>query len=819
MKTCSLCGNSFDDNILVCPHCSGLDDMPINAKEWIRQVEMGYSKEMGEDYPAKGLQKDAIQNGWGARINKKGTGWDFEFELIEDKQNGNFLLVTDKMCHGLTGPDIKEIKETERWEKLRDPNCRLARFRSMLYSGDNLQGAGKFGRGKTLYLASSKKHHIIYDSLTKSEYKLGFTKVDGDRLRNSSKVFINDEAKKYLRERISDKIKPLSDTGTRIIIVDPKEELVEAVKNRNLLKYISDTWWLIIERGLSISVTYKGKREEAFIPPEFKDLSARDTQERKCRTYNVSFDYKGDLCKFKKAQLFLSKKKLSEEMQGLYLYRREMKVAQIDLREVPPEIAEKFYGYAELETPSTLENIYMEQEVESLEHSSFNGYKGIFQSMKRALQERAFDVFKEEMGYGHYKGEEEKKTKEASEQALAELEKEWPDLGALGGGLPPRTKKKIKIRLASLRYPRPADKYVLIGEDLTDIVFKIKNISSVDIDLKIAIKTIDENDKLIEEIISEDASVKVGKSYSTTSCAFNVTNSKYGNLDKFYVLCECRNFKNEVEDEKKVPISIGPTTASFTWDVVSLSPSSIIFPRPKRADFGEKVTQIEYRVKNETSLEIFAMFKLRVLDAATRQVEELLFEKELHLMPNAEEDMACPDFQIEAEKYKKLIEGGERGVVILRASIINLKDFTINSGGTSKTYSKADKLAISDIRFGVNCDPGKGLFDRVECGWPGGEEEPKSKVMGTTFILNNAHPEFKLVVDTKDLERRKNYIYEQYCRQVLGILVTNEMYDKWPDHPRYPDYKKAIGKERTSKVDVINAIFYALDHKMAVHYR
>lgn len=818
MNTCALCGDNYDDTIMACPICYGLDDMPVNGEEMIGQVEMGYSERMGGDYLAKGLQKDAIQNGWGARLNKKGAGWEFEFELVEDKKNGNFLLITDKMCHGLTGPDFKEINPADRKEKMKDPSFRLARFRSMLYSGDNLQGAGKFGRGKTLYLAGSKKHHIIYDSLTKTEYKLGFTKVDGDVLRNSGKVFINDEAKKYLRQQVSDTIVPLSDTGTRIIIVDPRDELIEAVKKGDLLKYISDTWWFIIERGLVISVIYKGKKEKAFIPSGFKDLNANDTQERKCRTYGVNFQYKGEACKLKKVQLFISKKQMPEENHGFFLYRREMKVAKIELKDVPPQLVDKFYGYAELETLSTLERLYMENGVEGLEHASFNGYKGIFSALKRALQEQAFDRFKEDMGYGSYKGEEEKKTKEASEQALAELEKEWPDLGTFGGSLSTRVQKKIKIRLASLYYPR-SDKYVLIGEDLTNIIFKIKNISSADIDLKIAIKTYDDNDKLIEEITTEDASIKVGKTFSTGSCAFNVNNGRYGKLDKFYLVCECKSPNLQIEEEKRVTIIIGPAQVSPPQEIVSLALSSIVFLRQKRADFGEKVTQIEYRIKNETAMELSVKFKLRIVDSATKQIEELLFERDIKLMPNAEEDVACPDFEVEAGKYKKFLEGGERGVVILRASVINLQDFSLDSGGTQKNYPKAEKLAVYDIRFGVNCDPGKGLFDRVDCGWPGGDEEPKSMVKGNAFILNNAHPEFERIVETNDQDRRKNYIYEQYCRQVLAMIVKEEMYEKWPVHPKYPDYKKAISKEKVSKEDILDAIFYSIDHKLAVHYK
>lgn len=817
MKTCPICNKNYDESLIGCPSCSALDVMSLNWKEWIRQVEMDYSKALGQDYLAKGLQKDAIQNSWGARLLSRGANWSFEFELVEDKKRGKFLLVTDKFCYGLTGPDIKDINNLE---KLKNKDNRLARFRSMLYSGDNQQGAGSFGRGKTVYLASSKKHHIIYDSLThKGKYKLGFTKIEGNDLKNSKMVFIGDIAKKYLKEHVSEKIQLLSTCGTRIIIVKPKEELIDAIRTGRLAEYIGNTWWLILKRDLKIAVIYRGTREEAKVPYEFRDLNSTDTGKRKCRTYRPSFDYKEEKCRFKRVQLFLSnKRKISEEMQGIYLYRREMKIGKIDTKEIPPEIVEKFYGYAELDIKSALEKIYMEQAVEGLEHSSFDGHKGIFQNMKREIQE-CFNKFKDEMGYGYYKGQEERKTKEASEQALVELQKDWPDLSGLTEGTPSPPKKKIEISLVSLEFPRPPEKFVYPGEDLSNIIFKIKNISSSDLNLYLTIKTVGEDDNLIDEISTENIAIEFNKTRRTTPVGFNVDSSRY-NCERFYLVCSCKNDSGEIEGEKKVPIHVGPVVPHPLFKPISMEIKSISFPKERRADFGQKVTQIEYRVKNETCIKIFARFRLRVLDYPTKRQEIIIYEKDLELNPNGEEDIICPDFEIEAEEYKKVLEGGEKGPVVLRASVVNLKDFFVNFGDEVKTYEKGDKLAVCDTRFWINCEAGKGIFDGVNCSWEGGEEEPKSRVERSTFILNNTHPEFIVIKDTGEQSRRKNYIYEQYCRQALIVILRKGMFDKWPNHPKYPDYKKDVEKDKiSSKEDLAKSIFSTLDHRLAVHYK
>src|SRR4030042_6779713 len=65
-------------------------------------------------------------------------------------------------------------------------------------------------------------------------------------------------------------ITPLNKTGTRVIIVDPIDELVKAIKNGEFLNNIQETWWEIIKKNnAEIYVKYKENIKKAEVPSEF----------------------------------------------------------------------------------------------------------------------------------------------------------------------------------------------------------------------------------------------------------------------------------------------------------------------------------------------------------------------------------------------------------------------------------------------------------------------------------------------------------------------------------------------------------------------
>jgi len=59
-------------------------------------------------------------------------------------------------------------------------------------------------------------------------------------------------------------IEPLDEIGTRIIIVDPIDEVIQDMKNGNILRYIGETWWeIILKREASIILKATSKEFKA----------------------------------------------------------------------------------------------------------------------------------------------------------------------------------------------------------------------------------------------------------------------------------------------------------------------------------------------------------------------------------------------------------------------------------------------------------------------------------------------------------------------------------------------------------------------------
>ena len=67
-----------------------------NDEKDIEAILDGYKSRIGHDFwLADGLQKDAIQNGWDARVKKYGDDWECGFSLNKTGEE-IFLLIVDR---------------------------------------------------------------------------------------------------------------------------------------------------------------------------------------------------------------------------------------------------------------------------------------------------------------------------------------------------------------------------------------------------------------------------------------------------------------------------------------------------------------------------------------------------------------------------------------------------------------------------------------------------------------------------------------------------------------------------------------------------
>lgn len=301
-----------------------------NNVDWI----LGAYTDAGVTFP-NGFQKDAIQNAVGARKTDKWKNWSCDISFVEN-EHGRFVIVEDCGTVGLTGKNTpsEEINEMMAQGKTLPSTERLSRFTSMFNSGGNTTGGGLFGAGKSVYSVASSTYTYYFDSL----------REDGKYVANINKcgqvmsvALEEDAAKKYIFE--STGLQAKKTNGTRVIIEEPKEELVTSIQSGEIIPLIQESWWLIIQRFDETScISVNGT--PITVPQGIKDgtytfeLQAPETYatDYKVKHFGLYIFENGD-----------------NIWEGVSYYRMGMKIGEIDLKDIPAKIEGKFWGYIEVD--------------------------------------------------------------------------------------------------------------------------------------------------------------------------------------------------------------------------------------------------------------------------------------------------------------------------------------------------------------------------------------------------------------------------------------------------------------------------------------
>ena len=144
---------------------------------------------------------------------------------------------------------------------------RLSRFTSMFNSGGNTTGGGLFGAGKSVYSVASQSYTYYYDSLREDGLYVANVNKSG---QVNSTAYEGEKAKKYIFENTG--LPEKKTVGTRIIIESPKEELVNSIINGDIIPFIQESWWIIIQRLTgNAAITVNGTKVN--VPEDIKFAS------------------------------------------------------------------------------------------------------------------------------------------------------------------------------------------------------------------------------------------------------------------------------------------------------------------------------------------------------------------------------------------------------------------------------------------------------------------------------------------------------------------------------------------------------------------
>jgi len=434
---------------------------------------------IADDYPSTphGLQKDAIQNAF--HTASKSTPIEVSFKLIKNKK-GIFFTITDSNTKGLMG----NILETEEYDTLRESD-HWARFEGFGFTTSNPDAIGARGRGKFMFLAASKDYSMYYDSLrADGTYRLGATKAT----KTDCPMLHWDEEEGRSKLKEFTDFDPLSKIGTRIIIVNPIEELQEEINNGNFLIAIEETWFRAIEKGrIKIHVKSHDGDKIAKIPKLFP-IPPKDSDKIKVwiRNNDEIKLLSGERFGIKHLQIAYKKGgEVPEQLRGVAILHNNMKITSINMEGVPLDITENIYGFIEFDRE--LDRELRKNYNQNPNHYDLIWRRAVPKAIKEYLREELRKFGYEKIGIGIDPRERRKQIRSSAEvDALRYLSKYAKDLdlfGRKGGRVkpppPPPTpppNKLLGIMLHNFNFPDPErTPRVNWGEEIKDFEIRIFN--------------------------------------------------------------------------------------------------------------------------------------------------------------------------------------------------------------------------------------------------------------------------------------------------------------------------------------------------------
>jgi len=530
---------------------AGSRSTPINWPNVIRGIVDNYIAHGADLIDA--FQKDGIQNAIDAMNPSTSDDFRVVIRLVEGKFNA--VVIEDYGTFGLTGKILSEdemqtdLKERERW----------GRFESLAFrKNTHGKSLGARGQGKFLLLSMSSKldfqnkHSVIddedppimyYDTLREDgTYRLGARVVkETDSPINH---WEGENAKSKLIDFTSGKLVPLEHSGSRIIIPNPKLDLVNAIKGGDLALAIGVTWFpLLASNKVNISIDINGVEENVFPDKRLLQMPLEDTSEiivwngsqGSFRFSNKKRDVRIKMCSLDANHYSAA----SKDIHHLSIYRSGMKVMSISNPQLPKEIMDRIYGIVEVDT--VLEKAL--QDVEDPTHYHFDFSKGITKKFKTYIETEIMVFAKEKLGYlGQSEDQKRKKRTKAERSALNIINELSRDFKLTGIG-PAVTnieiniaseKSDLQLKAHKLGFPLPSFRRVDYGEELKNIKCEIANNMETSVTGEVQI-SIQETRKKTHVIFQEEVIISANSSFKTPRFNLSVNSKDFRKIGKYFV--------------------------------------------------------------------------------------------------------------------------------------------------------------------------------------------------------------------------------------------------------------------------------------------
>ena len=751
-----------------------LTPIPQNYRNNVDWILAAYT-DAGVSFP-DGFQKDAIQNAVGARKTNKWKNWKCDISLIENN-HGKFIVVEDSGTVGLTGKNTpaEQINTLMGQGKKLPAEERLSRFTSMFNSGGNTTGGGLFGAGKSVYSVASQSYTYYYDSLREDGLYVANINKSG---QVHSIAYEGDAAKDFIftNTGLSEK----KTVGTRIIIESPENELVDSINSGSIIPFIQESWWIIIQRLTDdAAITVNGKKVD--VPEDIKNCT------HLFELQNPEIYMPGYKVKHFGLYVFDDG---NNKWSGISYYRKGMKIGEIDIKEIPKKLENKFWGYIEVDEKWEADLADIEDRIH------FGVSKGkknsaTYQHLKNYCNNKV-KANLIEWGYIKDKESDDKKLKDELKLIAEDIQDLFERLGFEDLGKGPR-KADFDVRWQDISYPVKDSERVTSGDNI-DFSIKIKSSYATDKRFEYQLYVLNPQTGGVVYTIKSDKITIPSNCGKKIRFTHKVSTHNSVQFAENRIVLVVKVVGSGKEKKKELPYFFDIDKPDNTRETVNLVLHECIFPRnnSRRVNFGEALKNVSYLIENKRNHALNYRLNVsihnvndptcpKIVDIASFTGYILPFEETV--------TPAIDSIVFDQQTYETYIS---EGVLELRARLIANED--------DPQYEKGDKITFYHYKIFLNSDEKNGKNDSFDVQSVVAPEDFRRSWYtagnGRTITLNVGHVAYLNVSDYPDVQH--DYMREQMLKQYVLLYLAEGKYDMFGDQGR--DFAKLEPQEAADQV-------------------
>ncbi len=760
-----------------------LTPIPQNYKKSVDWIIDTYL-DAGISFP-NGFQKDAIQNATGARRTNKWKNWTCDISYVENS-HGSYIIVEDTGTVGLTGKNTPADKIEEMMDQGIELPAeeRLSRFTSMFNSGDNTTGPGLYGVGKSVYSVASKSYTYYFDSLREDGLYVANLNKSG---QVNPTAFESDEAINFIYNNTG--LAEKKSVGTRIIIEDPKEELVDSINSGKLITFIQESWWRIIERLPNDSaITVNGKK--VTVPDNIK-TATHSFELQHTETYMSDH-------KVKHFGLYVFDDD-SNPWKGISYYRKGMKIGEIDIKDIPKKVDGKFWGYIEVD------ELWEEElsEIEDKVHFGVSKYKkttATYQYLKNYCNNK-LKANLTEWGYIKDKESDDKKLKDELKEIAEDIQDLFDKLGFEDLGKGPQ-KADFDVRWQNISYPVDGSEQVTTN-DRINFAVRINSSYASDKKFEYSLSVVNpQTGSVISSIASGKISVP-SNSVWKEEFTHTVTKKNSVQFTENRIILSVKAIGSAKEKRKELPFFYDIDKPDNSRERVSIVLHECIFPteNSRRVNFDESLRSISYTIENKRNCELNYRLNISIHNASNPSCPKIIdVDSQTGVVAPYEEIVTPPieKFIFERRIFEQHLS---EGVLELRARLIANAD--------DSQYEKGDKITFYHYKIFLNTDEKNGKKDSFDIKSIVAPDDYRrswcTAGTGRTITLNVGHIAYLNVADYPDIQH--DYMREQMLKQYVLLYLAEGKYDMFGEQGK--DFTDLDPQEAANQVlQKIESIYY-----------